>query len=264
MTANIRSGGTDLDTLFAAHVTNNAALTVGYRVGGVDLQTRYDPLANPAIQNAGARIPATNLTTSVSGWTPGADLSAIFCGNASQYSLTTPANGTKTSGGGWTSPKTWTHTLTITFANASALTNYFFYGGRILLAPSQSAGTVADNTLASMFTGVGSLIIYDAGHYRTGASGTVTNSSVGGANIGTTPVALYDTTDGSPYTGSTYSVSMVANAAAGSATVLTITSVLTIVTSGSIADTYSGTYTSAVQQRNHPTQTVPTFGGSLT
>jgi hypothetical protein len=262
MPANIQSGGTDLDTLFAAHVTNNAAFTVGYLVAGVDLQTRFDPLANPAIQNAGARIPATNLKTSVSGWSANTDLASIFCGNAGQYSLTTPANGTKSTTG-WTSPKTWTHTLTITFANAAALTNYFFYGGRILLAPSQSAGTVADNTLATMFSAVGSLIIYDAGHYRTGAGGTITNAGTGGSNIGTTPVALYNTTDGSPYTGSTYAVSMVANAAAGSATVLTITTVLTIVTSGTIADTYSGTYTSAVQQRNHSTQTVPTFGGSL-
>ena len=263
--ANFYSGsaGTDLDTLFAAHVTNNAAFTVGYQVSGVDLQTRFDPLANPAIQNAGARIPATSLRTSVSGWSANTDLASIFCGNAGQYSLTTPANGTKTSGGGWTSPKTWTHTLTITFANAAALTNYFFYGGRILIAPSQSAGTVADNTLATMFSNVGSLIIYDAGHYRTGGGGTITNSGTGGSNIGTTPVALYNTTDGSPYTGSTYSVSMVANAAAGSATVLTITTTLAIVTSGTIADTYSGTYTSAIQQRNHPTQTVPTFGGSL-
>ena len=96
-----------------------------------------------------------------------------------------------------------------------------------------------------------------------GGGGTITNASIGGSNIGTSSVALYNTTDGSPYTGSTYSVSMVANAAAGSATVLTITSVLTIVTAGTVADTYTGTYTSAVQQRNHPTQSVPTFGGSL-
>jgi len=262
MASNIQSTGTDLDTLFAAHVTNNAAFATGYQVVGVDIQTRYDPLAAPTQINVGSRIPAVNISTSAAGWPANIDLASIFCGNAGQYSLTTPANGTKSTTG-WTSPKTWTHTLTVTFSSAVALTNYFFYGGRIQLSPSQTAGTTADNTLATMFNGVGTLVIYDQGHYRTGASGTITNAGTGGANVGTTPIALYNTTDGSPYSASTYSVSMVANAAAGSATVLTITTTLAIVTAGTIADTYTGTYTSTVQQRNYPTQSVPTFSSSL-
>lgn len=262
MTANIQSGGVDLDTLFAPHVTNNAAFAVAYQVAGVDLQTRYDPLANPAQQNLGSRIPNTSLRTSSTGWSANTDLAAIFCGNASQYSLTTPAGGTQSTTG-WTSPRTWTHTLTVTFASAAALTNYFFYGGRIQISPSQSSGTLADNTLSTMFSNVGTIVIYDQGHFRTGGGGTVTNPGTGGANVGTSPVALFNTTDGSPYSASTYSVSMVANAAAGSANVLTITMTLNIVTAGTVPDTYTGTYTSAIQQRNHPTQSVPSFGGSL-
>lgn len=262
MTAFIQSAGVDLDTLFAPHVTNNAAFAVGYQVSGVDLQTRYDPLANPAQQNLGSRIPATSLRTSSAGWSANTDLASIFCGNASQYSLTTPAGGTK-SVTGWTSPRTWTHTLTVSFSSAAALTNYFFYGGRIQISPSQSAGTLADNTLASMFSNVGTIVIYDQGHYRTGAGGTISNPGVGGSNIGTSSTLMYSTTDGSPYSASSYSVSMVANSSAGSATVLTITMTLNIVTAGVIADTYTGTYTSTIQQRNHPTQSVPTFGGSL-
>jgi hypothetical protein len=263
MTTNIQSSGVDLDTLFAAHVTNNAPNPVGYQVAGVDIQNRYDVLSAPDNINAGSRVPATNIQVSTSGWTANTDLASIYCGNAAQYTLTTPANGTKTASV-WTSPKTWTHTITITFANAAALTSYFLYGGRILLAPSQSAGTSADNTLATMFTGVGTIVVYDVGHYRTGASGTISNATIGGSNIGTSSTLLYNTTDGSPYTATTYSVSMVANAAAGSATVLTITTTLAIVTAGTIADSYSGTYTSAVQQRYYaPTQTIPTFGGTL-
>lgn len=269
MTANIRSLGTDLDTLFSAHVTNNAAFVVGYSVSGTDLQTRYDPLSNPDQSNVGARIPATNILTSVTGWSPNTDLSSIFCGNASQYSLTEPSGGTQTSGGGWSSPTTWVHTLTVTFSSAAALTNYFFYGGRIQILPSQSSGTAADNALATMFSNMGTLIIYDQGHYRTGTGGTITNAGTGGTNIGTTPVALFNTTDGSPYTSTTYDVSMVANNSVGLATVITITTVLTTVTAGSVADTYTGTYTSTIQQRNYsgiipPTQSIPTFGGSLT
>jgi hypothetical protein len=259
MTANIQSNGTDLDTLFAAHVTNNAANATGYQVAGVDISTRFDPLANPAPANAGSRLPASGITTSATGYSPNTDLATIFCGNASQYSLTTPANGSG-SLAGFTSPTTLTHTITITFANAAALTNYFFFGGRIQISCSQSAGTTADTTLATMFTNMGTIVIYDAGHFQSGgAGGTVTNAGTGGSNIGTTPVALYNTTDGSPYTATTYSISMVANAAAGSATVLTITTVLTVVTGGTVADTYTGTYTSNVQQRNYSTQTVPTF-----
>jgi hypothetical protein len=262
MTANIQKAGTDLDTLFAAHVTNNAANATGYQVAGVDIQTRYDPLSAPAQANIGARIPATNITTSASGWSANTDLASIFAGNAALYSLTTPAGGTG-SHAGFTSPITMTHTITITFASAAALTNYFFYGGRIQLSCSQSAGQPADTVLATMFSNMGTIIIYDAGHYQSGGSGgTVTNTGTGGSNIGTTPVALYNTTDGSPYTATTYSVSMVANAAAGSATVLTITTTLTVNTAGIIVDTYTGTYTSNIQQRNYSTQAVPTFGST--
>jgi len=263
MTANIRKSGIDTDILFAPHVTNNAAFPLEIKVAGVDIQTRYDPLSAPDQSNAGARIPDTGISTSAGGWVSPRDLAFIFAGNPGQYSLSTPTGGTKTSGGGWTSPKTWTHTLTITFANASALSNYFFLGGRILISPSQSAGTLADNTLATMFSSMGTLIIYDQGHYRTGAGGTISNSTIGGYNIGTTPFTLFNITDGSPYTASTYSVSMVANAAIFSATVITITTTLSTITAGSVADTYSGTYTSAIQQRNYPTQAVPTFGGTL-
>jgi len=263
MTANISAAGVDLDTLFAAHVTSNAANAIGYAVAGVDIQTRFDPLSGPALQNAGARIPAINVKTSATGWSANTDLASIFCGNAGQYSLTTPSGGTKSTTG-WTSPKTWVHTITVTFNSAADLTDYFFYGGRIQIAPSQGSGTTADNTLLTMFSNMGTLIIYDQGHYRTGAGGTITNSGTGGANIGTTSVPLFNTTDGSPYTATTYNVSMVANAAAGSATILTITTLLTIVTAGSIADTYTGTYTSGVQQRNYPAESAPVFVSELT
>ena len=35
MTSNYKSNGTDLDSLFAAHVTNNAANLVNYKVKGL-------------------------------------------------------------------------------------------------------------------------------------------------------------------------------------------------------------------------------------
>lgn len=266
MTANIQYAGVDIDNIYENPRLGAAASNANYQVSGVDISDRFSALssASEANGNIATRIPPTGILLS-----SGTDLSSIFVGKPTQYSLTTPSGGSQNSGGGWTTPKTWTHTLTVTFSSASALTNYFLYGGRIQIAPSQSSGTVADNTLATMFSNMGTLIIYDQGHYRTGTGGTITNAGTGGSNIGTTPVALFNTTDGSPYTATTYTVSMVANASAGSATVLTITTVLTTVTAGSVADTYTGTYTSTIQQRNYsgsvpPTQSVPTFGGSLT
>lgn len=260
MPSNILVNGVDTDTLFAAFVTNSPANNTGYQVSGTDIRTRYDIIANPAQANAGSRVPATGFLVSTTGYTADTDLASVFCGNASQYSISTPANGTRTSTAGWTAPRTWTHTLTVTFANAAALTNYFFLGGRIQITPSQSAGNANDTALAGMLTSVGTLIIYDQGHYRTGAGGTIVNAGTGGSNIGTTSTSLYTVSQGL-YTDVSYAVTMVADAAAGAATVLTITITLNLATS--VSTVYTGTYTSTVQQRNHPSQAVPTFGGSM-
>lgn len=261
MTANIQSGGTDLDNLFAAHVTNNAAAATGYQVAGVDIQTRYDPLANPAQSNAGARIPATNITTSATGYSANTDLASIFCGNVALYSLNTQSGGIGTRTG-FTSPVTLTQTITVTFSSAAALTNYFFYGGRIQLFPTHTGGsTTADTDLGAFCSSIGTTVIYDAGHYQSGATtGTTVNGTVGGSNIGTTSTAFYNATEPLLYTANTFNVNVVANAAAGSATALTITTIMTISTHGVIADSYTGTYSVNVQQRNYATQVVPTFG----
>lgn len=264
MTANIRANGIDIDDYYADHVTSNAPRITGYQVIGIDIQNRYDVLSAPDNINAGARVPASGYITSVVGWPASTDLSDIYCGNASQYASTTPAGGTA-SRTAWTSPRVLTHTITIAFANAAALTNYFFYGGRILLSASQGTGTTADNVLRTALSSIGTMVIYDLGHYRTGAGGVVNNASIGGSNIGTTETTLFTLTDGSPYTTSNYIVSLDANAAAGSATTLILKSVLNIVTRGSTVDTYTGTYTSVTQQRNLPgTTTAPTITSSLT
>jgi hypothetical protein len=259
MPANILSSSVDLDTLFAPFVASVVPQVTGYQVSGVDIRTRYDPLAAPDRINAGARVPPTSLTTSASGFAASTDLASIFCGNVSRYSLTTPANGTKATPGGWTTPTTWCHTITMTFASATALTNYFYYGGRILIAPSKVSGTAADNALVTMFASMGTLAIYDTGHYQTGPGGVLTNASIGGSNIGTSSTNLYNIATGGVYTSTTYGVSMVANGAIGLATAITITTILDTVTAGSVADTYTGIYTSNIQQRNHPTQSVPAF-----
>lgn len=260
MTSSIQSQGVDLDILFAPHVSANAANPVGYKVLGTDIQSRYDPLSNPAQQNLGSRIPAVVPVTSAPGWSANTNLSTIFCGNSGQYSLTTPAGGF-ISTTGWTTPKTWTHTVTATFTSAAALANYFFYGGRLQVSGSQTTGTAADNALSSMFTGVGSIIIYDVGHFQSGASGgLLVNPGIGGTNVTGSNTTMYIGTEGNPYNASTYTISLVLAAP----NQLRITIVLSTVTAGVTPDTYVGTYTSVVQQRNHPTQAAPTLSSTLT
>jgi len=262
MTANIQYQGNDLDNIYENPILGAAGSNVGYQVATVDIAGRYTSLANVTTGNGNiaARIPPTGILTSA-----GTDLSSIFAGKPSNWSLTTPLNPSHP--GPFNSPQTFTHTFTVTFGvTPAALTNYFNYGGRIIIGPSQSAGTAADTDLQLMFTQIGTFILYDVGHYITGAGAGVVlnNPTIGGSNIGTSLTTILTATEATTYTGNTYVVRIQANAAAGSATVLTISTILTIVTHGTIGDLYSGTYTSNIQQRNYsgsvtPTQTAPTF-----
>ena len=263
MTANIQYKGTDLDNIYENPILGAATSARNFLVAGTDISNRYTALANVTTGNGNiaARIPPTGILTSA-----GTDLSSIFAGKPSNWALTSPLAPTHV---GFTSPTTLTHTFTVTFASAAALTNYFNYGGRLILTPGQSGGTTADTDLLLMFNQIGSTVIYDTGHYITGAGSgvTVSNSGVGGSNIGTTPAQFLSATEGTLYTGNTYVITVTANAAAGSATVLTVSIVLNIVTHGTISDTY-GTYTSLVQQRNYngsvtPTQAAPTFATTV-
>ncbi len=264
MTANISYKGTDLDLIYETPKLGVAAGNVNYQVSGSDIANRFTALANVTTGNGNiaTRIPPTSILTS-----GGTDLSSTFAGNPGQYSVTTltTQSGAVSKSVGVT--QTLTHQFTVTFASAAALTTYFTYGGRIQIAAANNgsftAGT-ADAILQTMFSSMGTLIIYDVGHYRTGAGGTINNAATGGQNIGTGSTLMFTLTDGSPYGTSNYTVTMVANAAAGSSTVLTFTCVLTLVQAGTVADSYAGTRVSQIQQRNYsgvvtPTQSAPTY-----
>lgn len=215
-------------------------------------------LQNPSHSYATGGEFTVSLTATNSEGTSNSSITG-FVSAPNNYALTTPA-GASGSITGFSSPTTLTHVTTITFASAAVLSDYFFFGGRIQLSPSHTTGTLADNTLSTMFSTVGTIIVEDINHYQVGGSGgTIVNPTVGGSEIGTTPVTLYTATDGSPYSATTYSVSMVANAAAGSATVLTLTTTLGVVTSNGSVDVYTGTYSSNIQQRNNVLLSVPTF-----
>lgn len=264
MTANIQYKGTDLDSIYENPILGAATTTRNYQVSGVDISGRYTALANVTTGNGNiaTRIPPTGILTSA-----GTDLSSIFAGAPGQYSTTTLATATSSTTKTIGATQTLTHVFTVTFASAAALTNYFTYGGRIQIAAANTGtftANTADAKLQTMLASMGTMIIYDVGHYRTGAGGTVNNAAVGGQNIGTTSTSLYSLTDAAPYGSCTYTISMVANAVAGSATVLTFTITLTLVQGGVVSDSYAGVRTSTIQQRNYsgvvtPTQSAPTY-----
>jgi len=264
MTANISYNGTDLDTIYEPPALGAITTARNFQVSGSDIANRYSAISSWSTGNGNisTRIPPTGILTS-----SGTDLSSIFVGNPGQYSISTLAapSGSTTRSVGTT--VNLTHQFTVTFASAAALTNYFTYGGRIQISAANNGSFTAgteDAVLQSTLASMGTLIVYDTGHYRTGAGGTVNNAGIGGADLGTTSTLFYTLTDGSPYSSSSYTVTAVANAAAGSATVLTFTIVLTLVQSGVVADSYSGTRVSTIQQRRYsgvvsPTQAAPTY-----
>lgn len=262
--SNIFYQGTNIDSIYETPRLGTATTNRNYLVSGVDIADRYTALANVSIANGNiaTRVPSTGILLS-----NGTDLSSIFAGNPGQYTVSTLTTQSSSTVRTVTSTSTFTHSFTCTFASAAALTNYFNFGGRIQITASNAgsfgAGT-ADLLLQNALSSIGTIVIYDVGHYRTGAGGTVNNAGVGGANLGTTSTTFYTLNIGAPYGTSSYVVTAVANAAAGSATVLTITITLTLVKSGTIDDVYSGTRSSVIQQRRYsgvvpPTQSAPTY-----
>lgn len=263
MTANISYQGTDLDNIFENPILGAATTNRNYLVAGTDIAQRYTALANVSIANGNiaARIPPTGILLS-----NGTDLSSIFAGKSSNYSVTTLTTQSGATAKSIGATQTLTHQFTVTFASASALTNYFTYGGRILITASNTGGSgAADTALTNMFSSMGTFVVYDQGCYRTGAGGTVNAPSIGGQTIGAGFATLYTLTDGSPYGTSNYTIQMSGTGQnAGSVTTLTFICTLTLVQSGVIADSYTGTRTSQIQQRNYsgavtPTQSAPTY-----
>lgn len=263
--SNIFYNGTNIDTIYETPALGALTTNRNYQVNGVDIANRYTALTSVSTANGNiaTRIPPTGVLLS-----NGTDLSSIFAGNPGQYSTSSLATASSSTTRTVTGTSVFTHQFTVTFASASALTNYFLYGGRIVISASNVGsfgGGSADALLQSAFSSIGNFIVYDVGCYRTGAGGTVNNPTVGGSNIGTSTTTLYTLNIGAPYGTSSYVIQMVANAASGSATVLTFTITLTLVRAGVVNDVYNGTRNSIIQQRNYsgavpPTQSAPTYG----
>jgi surface protein len=203
------------------------------------------------------------------------DVSSIFATLLNMTDIATPSN-TNVSVTGWQvfSPeKQFIHTITVTFSNSQALIDYFNAGGEIYLYPAyMPPGVGFDQYLNALFDGFRKVTISGTNTSVAFPGYTnyppILNSTVGGKNIGTTEVLLFRTNYArgeGPGFGSitnSYSVYLKANAAVGSATVLTIRTVLQIPV-GSF-NTYSNTYSSTIKYRYSTLAPIPTFSGVLT
>ena len=180
--------------------------------------------------------------------------------NAAAVGTTITANGVATRSTSWNSSLTATHTITFSSANAA---RYFFNaGGRITWAGARSGGSVTDqNTVwTDLLTASGTL------NWTTGTStqliaGTsyTGTTKIGGSGSPTTlltGVGFYDLTTGDQevfkqfsnsylYAANYVSVNIKADAAAGSATVITLT-VLFADAQTRPPDSVDGTLTSTV------------------
>jgi PKD repeat protein len=203
------------------------------------------------------------------------DVSSIFATLLNMTDIATPSN-TNVSVTGWqvfNSEKQFIHTITVTFSNAQALIDYFNAGGEIYLYPAyMPPGVGFDQYLYLLFDGFRKVTISGTNTSVAFPGYTnyppILNSTVGGKNIGTTEVLLFRTNYArgeGPGFGSitnSYSVYLKANAALGSATVLTIRTVLQIPVG--TFNTYSNTYSSTVKYRYSTLAPIPTFSGVLT
>jgi len=245
MTANIKYKGTDLDTLYQG-ILGTALANVSWQVSGTDISNRYTAITSTSAANGnlGQRIPATGILTSA-----GQDMSSLFAGNIAMYTLNSGVV-SPSHAGPFDSPITMTHIFTVTFASNAELLSYFLYGGRIILTPTQTAGspTAADTSLTAMFTQIGSLVIWDTGCYITGTGTGITVTSTGGSTVTGSQVTILSGVESGTYaSNSSYIVKMQLTAT----NVITVTANLALTTHGTVADTYNGTYNSRVDQRNY-------------
>jgi len=242
--------------------------------------TSLSSITNP---NAGDTITAyAALSTNISN---------IFTNrnNAAAVGSTITASGAASTSTPWSVSQTFTHT--VTFANAASARYFFNAGGRITLSFSLTGYSGAKSTgWFNLLTACGTLNFTTGtstqtiagtsytGTTKTGGSGTPTTllSGVGFYDLTTSNQEVFKQYDATYlYTANYVTVNVQANAAAGSATVITITSALiddaNTSGAGGTADeqvdgTLTGTVTAIQPSTTYLTNTwgTPTLSASLT
>jgi len=266
MASNISSSGVDLDSLFAARVSA-ARPIVNYQVLGTDISQRYESIssanytlsATPPTIFIGQRIPiVTNIKANST------DLSSLFCGNASLYSITAPAF-SPTNIVARTLPWSTTvvFTFTATWSTTVNFTSFWANGGRIQLSASRVGGsaTLGNAAITNLLSlNLGTVVVADTATYITGSgvNSVTTSTRYGGTNF---PVALTNiasvTGQASPYAADVVVVQGQTNVSQNR---ITISMRITPADSGVVFNPIDGTLTPSVQYRVYTgNNTYPSF-----
>lgn len=168
-----------------------------------------------------------------------------------------------------------THTVTITFASNAELNAYFDNGGQISILPSYNKyGLTKDsgNTIMDWIVNwVYKIDIAGNNTYKNNISGTVLQPNIGGKNISTTEIKLYEHRLPNPgdiwptFSGPwIYEVYLQGNST--NTNILTLKSVLTFpyTISGYEPQQYENYYVSEIYHRYNPDFSKPTFNGVMT
>lgn len=229
------SNGVNFNTLFEPGTT--AALD--YSLAGTNLSQLYASLArDQQIPDIGYREAGT-------------DLARILMGNSAQYTTTLRITDTRNTA--------WNNSLTrhfsATFATTQQRTDFFTYGGRLIMSFSRTGGS------ASLKNTDWSILLSDMGTIELGKTGTYRNygsviSGTGYDSLTTGYSTLYSASGTGPYTTN----QILIQARLGiNANVVEMRAILTDGTSNIVDESVDGTLTSLVTERRHPTVTAPTY-----
>tara|TARA_Y100000592_G_scaffold99521_1_gene175856 strand:- start:1190 stop:2122 length:933 start_codon:yes stop_codon:yes gene_type:complete len=115
------------------------------------------------------------------------------------------------------------HIFTVTFASANAARHFFNSGGEIRLAASRSGGSSTDQNTdwTNLLSNMGTVKFAEGATTYTGSGGTA--AAVGFDDLTTSNQQIFTATGSGSYSANDYTVNAKADAAYGSATVLTFT-----------------------------------------
>lgn len=186
--SNYQSNGTDLDSIFQARTSTKIA-NVGFLNNGTDISNLYEPLAN------NQKVPNVNLQAN------GNDLSNLFMGNNGQYIITERVTTTRTNA--------WNGNIDtdveIIFSSASQRTDFFTFGGRIIIeAELTGANQDKETDWANVFNAAGSIQIGKLNTYRNAPGTSV--GSIGADDLTTAYQTIYQTTGSGAYSTNLYRI----------------------------------------------------------
>ena len=186
---------------------------------GNDASITIDTVTNPS---AGDTISAlTTLATDIGT----IDTSAAAATNAAGFGTAVTSNNQTTA----TLTGTITQTNTLTFASANQMRYGFNAGGKVEISWNLALGTSDSkyNNWVALATACGTYQVFANTSGKSGGSGspTTNNTNYGFYDMSTSPATVFKQfEDTAPYTASYIEVDVSLNAAAGSATVMTLTS----------------------------------------